>query len=208
MGQYQQWLQYQEIQRRLSSQAEAVETELEQLRSYINQFDQRSTIHSVPLFDNPIIQALITHLPTQANSTQTNYQTTYHAEDCSNEPGNSISPALKSWGELPDFQPHEIKEATSQNHLSSSFLNHPEIELLPEDMMAFFDEHERTDPQLELPWWLRKITISSKDEQYSRPIDYNTVRTNRLVQRWVERWGRPSSTTLQPVEHTEEQAHE
>src|SRR5215469_6100014 len=64
MGQYQQWLKYQEIQKRLSSQAEAVETELKELQCYVNQFElQRSTIPSEPLLDNPIIQALIAHLP-------------------------------------------------------------------------------------------------------------------------------------------------
>ncbi len=213
MGQYQQWLHFQEIQKRLSSQAEAVETELKQLQSYVNQFDQQpSTIPPVTLLGNPIIHALIAHLPSQLissqNSTQSIYETTHQSEACSDEPGNSISPALKSWGELPDFQPYEIEEATHTNHQTSSFFNHQEIELLPEDMMAFFDEHEQTDPQLELPWWLRKITISSKGEQSSRPIDHNTVRTNRLVQRWVERWGRQSSTTLQPAEHMEEQTHE
>jgi len=66
--------------------------------------------------------------------------------------------------------------------------------------MAFFEEHEQTDPQLELPWWLRKITISSKDEQSSKPIDHNTVRTNRLVQRWVERWGHQSPIALRADE--------
>jgi hypothetical protein len=213
MGQYQQWLQYQEIQKRLSSQAEAIETDIKQLQSYVNQFEQqRSTIPSEPLFDNPIIQALIAHLPSQTISPQNSIQsidgTTHQSEVCSDEPGDSISPALKSWGELPAFQPHEIEEASPSNHQSASFFNHPEIALLPEDMMAFFDEHEQTDPQLELPWWLRKITISSKDEQSSRPIDYNTVRTNRLVQRWVERWGHQSPTALQPAEQMEEQTHE
>ena len=213
MGQYQQWLQYQEIQRHLSSQAEAVESELKQLQSYVNQFEQqRSTIPSEPLLDNPIIQALIAHLPSQTISPQNSIQsidkTTHQSETCSDEPVDSISPALKSWGELPDFQPYEIEEDAPSNHQTSSLLNHPEIALLPEDMMSFFDEHEQTDPQLELPWWLRKITVSSKDEQSGRPIDYNTVRTNRLVQRWVERWGSQSSTTLQPAEHMEEQTHE
>jgi hypothetical protein len=213
MGQYQQWLKYQEIQKRLSSQAEVVETELKQLQSYVNQFElQRSTIPSEPLLDNPIIQALIAHLPSHAispqNSFQSIYETTHQSEACSDEPGDSISPALKSWGELPDFQPYGIEDASPSNHQTSTFFDHPEIALLPEDMMAFFDEHERTDPQLELPWWLRKITISSKDEQSSRPIDYNTVRTNRLVQRWVERWGHQSPTALQPAEHMEEQTHE
>ena len=208
MGQYQQWLQYQAIQKHLSSQAEALEAELRQLQNYLDQFEQQhTTAPSLALIDNPIIQVLIAHLSSQAVSAQH----TMHAvlqETNPDEPGDSISPALRSRGELPYFEPYEIEESRLLDNQANTFLNHPEIELLPEDMMAFFDEHEQTDPQLELPWWLRKITISSKDEQSSRPIDYNTVRTNRLVQRWVERWGHQSSTTLQPAEHMEEQAHE
>jgi hypothetical protein len=93
---------------------------------------------------------------------------------------------------------------TPVDNQSSSILNHSEIELLPEDMIAFFDEHEQTDPQLDLPWWLRKITVSSKDQQAGRPIDHNSIRTNRLVQRWIERWGHQPSTTLKSTENKEE----
>jgi hypothetical protein len=75
-------------------------------------------------------------------------------------------------------------------------------------MMAFFEEHAQTDPQLELPWWLRNIAISSKDKQSNRPIDHHSNRTNRLVQRWIERWGRQSSTTLKPTEEEEEGTRE
>ena len=201
MGQYQQWLQYQEIHKRLSSQAEALEAELRQLQNYLDQFEQQhTTAPSLALIDNPIIQVLIAHLSSQAVSAQ---HTVHSVSQDTNpdEPGDSISPALRNWGELPDFEPYEIKESSLLGNQAASFLNHPEIELLPEDMMAFFDEHEQTDPQLELPWWLRKITISSKDEQSSKPIDHNTIRTNRLVQRWVERWGRQSSIALRADEH-------
>ncbi len=120
------------------------------------------------------------------------------------ESGDSISPALLSWGGLPNFELYEIKEPFLVDNQSPSFLNRPEIELLPEDMIAFFDEHEQTDPQLELPWWLRNITVSSKGEQAGRPIDHNSIRTNRLVQRWIERWGRQPSTVLKSTENKEE----
>lgn len=211
MGQYQQWLQYQEIHKHLSSQVEALEAEITKLQGYVHQFEQqRSAVAS--FVENPIIQALVANIPFQAisphNTIHAQYEEIDSAETYASEPGDTISPALKSWGGLPDFEIYEIKELAPQDNQQSAFLNHPEIELLPEDMRAFFDEHEKTDPQLELPWWLRKITISSKDEQSSRPIDHNTVRTNRLVQRWVERWGRQSTTALESTEHTEENSHE
>jgi hypothetical protein len=75
-------------------------------------------------------------------------------------------------------------------------------------MMTFFDEHAQTDPQLELPWWLRNITVSSKNEQGSQPIDQNSIRTNRLVQRWIERWGPHPSDTLKPTGKEEESTYE
>ena len=206
MGQYQQWLQYQEIHKHLSSQAEVLEAELTKLQDIVDQLEQQHG--PVPLVDNPIIQALVTHLPFQIVSPQNTIHSTNvemnSSETSVGEPGDTISPALRSWGGLPDFDLYEIKQPAPQDNQAPSFLNHPEIALLPEDMMSFFEEYEQTDPQLELPWWLRKITISSKDEQSSRPIDQNTVRTNRLVQRWVERWGRQSSTALRSTEKTEE----
>jgi hypothetical protein len=105
---------------------------------------------------------------------------------------DAISSALLHWGELPDFGPQGL--TSLEQGAALPFLgNEPgEIDLLPEDMYAFFEEHARTDPQLELPWWLRKITVANGDAETSRPIDQESIRTNRLVQRWVERWGRQS----------------
>lgn len=210
MGQYQQWLQYQEIHRRLSSQVEALEAEIAHLQGYLDQLGQQQGITS--FIDNPIMQALAAHLPFQPASPGHNANYTLESENpvesCSGEPGDSISPALRSWGGLPNFELYEIQESALPDNQLPSFFNHSEIELLPEDMIAFFDEHEQTDPQLELPWWLRKITISSKDEQAGRPIDHNSIRTNRLVQRWIERWGRQPSTALRSIENTEEKSGE
>lgn len=205
MGQYQQWLQYQEIRKHLISQAEALEAELAELQDRLEQLEHHEI---ASITGNPILHALFAYLPLQSVPYQNNagytLQTSNSSEDCSGEPRDTISAALRSWGELPNFELHEIKETSLHDNQPSSFFNHSEIELLPEDMIAFFEEHQQTDPQLELPWWLRKITVSSHDEQAGRPIDHNSIRTNRLVQRWIERWGRRSSTTLESTEKTEE----
>jgi len=206
MGQYEQWLQYQEINKRLATQVEALEAELAELQECLVRFGQQHEIASVT--DNPIIQALVAHLSSQPVPPHSNARYTLEInnslESDSNESGESLSPALLSWGGLPNFELYEIKEPFLVDNQSPSFFNRPEIELLPEDMIAFFDEHEQTDPQLELPWWLRNITVSSKDEQAGRPIDHNSIRTNRLVQRWIERWGRQPSTALKSTENKEE----
>ncbi|MGZ3608875.1 MAG: hypothetical protein ACXWPS_01155 [Ktedonobacteraceae bacterium] len=206
MGQYQQWLQYQEIHRHLNTQVEALEAELAQLQDCLEKLEPPHGIASFT--DNPIIQSLVAHLPpplvSPYNNTSYAHETFHSSENGNSESGDSISPALRSWGGLPNFELYEINEPSFDGNPSTSFFNHPEIELLPEDMIAFFDEHEKTDPQLELPWWLRKITISSKDELAGRPIDHNSIRTNRLVQRWIERWGRQPSPAIRSTENREE----
>ena len=206
MGQYQQWLQYQEIHKRLKSQVETFEVELAQLQELLDRLGQQ--YEAASFTDNPIIKTLIADLTSQPVLSKSNASNTLEtnnpSESSSDQSGDSISPALRSWGGLPNFEHHEIKAPSLIDRESSSFFNQHELELLPEDMIAFFDEHEQTDPQLELPWWLRNITVSSKDELAGRPIDYNTIRTNRLVQRWIERWGRKPSTALKSTENNEE----
>ena len=206
MGQYRQWLQYQEIHKRLSSQVEALEAELAKLQVSLDRLGPQHEIASIT--DNPILQALIIYMTSQSAPFTRNARYSLEgnnpSETVSDESGNSISPGLRSWRELPNFELYETREPGLVDNQSPSFFKHPEIELLPEDMIAFFDEHEQTDPQLELPWWLRNITVSSKDEHAGRPIDQNSIRTNRLVQRWIERWGRKSSTALESTENKEE----
>jgi hypothetical protein len=210
MAQYQQWLQYQEIHKRLSTEVETLEAELAKLQDYLDQLRQRRDLASFT--DNPIIQALAAHSPSQpappVNNERYALETLNSTETSFGQSSETISPALRSWGGLPNFELHEMKEAFLADNQSPPLFNHPEIELLPEDMLAFFEEHEHTDPQLELPWWLRNITVSSKDEQAGRPIDHNSIRTNRLVQRWIERWGRQPSSALKTTNNKEEDSGE
>jgi hypothetical protein len=210
MGQYQRWLQYQEIHQRLKSQVETFEMELAQLQDCLDRLEQEHEVISST--DNPIVKALIAHLTSQPvppiRNAKHALETNNPSEIGSDQSGDTISPALRSWGGLPNFEHYEIKAHSFISRESSSFFNQPEIALLPEDMIAFLDEHEQTDPQLELPWWLRNITVSSKDELAGRPIDHNTIRTNRLVQRWIERWGRQSTTALKSTENNEEDSGE
>jgi hypothetical protein len=210
MGQYQQWLQYQEIHRRLSTQVEALEAELAKLQECLDRLGHQH--EAVSFSENPIMQALLAHSLSQPFPPNSNarylLETNIPFESGQNQSGDTISPALRSWGELPNFELYEIKEPVLLDNQPPPFLNHSEIELLPEDMIAFFDEHEHTDPQLELPWWLRNITVSSKDTQAGRPIDQYSIRTNRLVQRWIERWGRQPSTATKSTENKEEDSGE
>ena len=213
MGQYQQWLHYQAIDRRLQTQVETLEAELAQLKEHLHILEQQQP-EATPLTDNPIVQALFAYLhahdsPPKSTTRNTNGSTiSLMPANQTSESRDTISPALLSWGGLPDFQPPEIEEPFPIVEQVLPLTSHPEIELLPEDMMTFFDEYTQTNPQLELPWWLRNITVSSKNEQGSQPIDQNSIRTNRLVRRWIERWGRHASDTLKPTQQEEESACE
>jgi len=202
MGQYQQWLHYQEIDRRLRATLDALEQELCQIESQSHGSQQ-----SDMLLANPIISALSAHRATALNGhtfPQDDTDTGNHsfageiAGQASNSSVETISAALLHWGELPDFGQQALQPPDHYEILPSLSIDHAEIELLPEDMFAFFEEHSQTDPQLELPWWLRKITITSGNDDTSKPIDQESIRTNRLVQRWVERWGRQSPGDFPP----------
>ncbi len=68
MGQYQQWLHYQEINKRLGTQVEVIEAELAELQECLDRLGQQHEL--VSFTDNPIIQALVAHLPSQPVPTQ------------------------------------------------------------------------------------------------------------------------------------------
>jgi hypothetical protein len=209
MGQYQQWLHYQEVDRRLRAELETLETELAHLQDSIHENPQAiqsssngEMPHEQPAFQmhNMIIRLLASGLNQHASTGQAgnafsngplmhsvdkngvheqvvplNHDLTSNSE--------TISAALMSRGRLPNFGPPESQEASSviEQH-GEATTPQPEIVLLPEDMQAFFDEHSQTDPQHEIPWWLRNVAPGA-----SVSIDPESMRTNRLVQRWIER---------------------
>lgn len=204
MGQYQQWLHYQEIDRHLRTQLEALEADLARLQEYLHLLEQEQPEQLTCLADNPILQLLAANL----NGHSTPPKSTTRNPGLSSKPGESISSALLSWGGLPNFGPQELKETFPDPENALPSTSHPQSELLPEDMAAFFEEHAQTETRVELPWWLRNLTISTSSTQGNLPIDQESIRTNRLVQRWIERWGRQSSTTFKPAEEEGEKAHE
>ena len=218
MGQYQQWLHYQEVDRRLRSTLEVLEIELARLESQLDSFFLEQLMQQDnPLATNSILSTLLTqkgastngHIP--SNNEASSFSQTNEQEYAASH--ETLSPELLDRGGLPDSGPQQIEQMGQMGQMGQAdhFLDlppfpsasHPEIELLPEDMLALMDAHAQTDPQVELPWWLRKITIASSDAESGRPIDQESIRTNRLVQRWVERWGRQTSTAL-PGEESED----
>jgi hypothetical protein len=220
MGQYQEWLHYREVDQQLQAQLETLERELAQLQEHAHLLEQgmgppRYVIPPGTLLppgdqvflqvDNQIIHALASSLNGHLSSPPALAPET--AEDA---PHETISSALFAWSNLPNFGPQEVPvEALKADHLQANsgmdqppaVTPHSEMALLPEDMAAFFDQHDQTEPQLEIPRWLRNITHANHPDG---PIDRETMRTNRLVQRWVERWGRLTADQ----EKTEESQNE
>ena len=170
MGQYQQWLLYREIDQRLRARLAELEAELSQLQEQVRLLEP-----AWPHTDNEIIRALV----------------------ASNEP---VSSSIVDWGGLPDYSQHEMQGTLStgtppQPPVTSHFEPIP----LPEAGTVDFHERGYTEPQFELPEWLYNLAISSGATDRTTPIDQQTIRTNRLVQRWIERWGRQSVPTARQL---------
>lgn len=77
-----------------------------------------------------------------------------------------------------------------QNPLSGSYNFHPERMPIPQDTSGSQQESVLgTLPQTP-PWWSDTQPMIPAVEPIQGLVDQQSVRTNRLVQRWVERWGR------------------
>ena len=208
MAQYQQWLYYQEVDRRLRAELEALEIELARIQEQLRTQEPNS-----PSADNIILRSLSASLPelTRPSNTYSEPPPITPSPSISattqTSPSETISPALYNWGRLPNFGQEDMQQPLSNVDESVPLTPHPEMVLLPEDMAAFFDTHSQTQPQIELPWWLSKIAATANGTHGTYPIDKESIRTNHLVQRWRQRWGRPASTQ-QPAEHSEDTTHE
>ena len=223
MGQYQQWLHHRSADQHLQAQLEILESELAQLQERAQpieqcesppqdavsspiQFPEDTAFDCSFLATNKIILALAASLNGQVSSPlDENASTTVPTSQqvpASDQSAETISSALFAWSNLPNFEapnlpiePSMVSTSTFTN-LDQLFphIPHQELVLLPEDMSSFIDEHSLTDPRLELPWWLHNIAVASRANNSNGPIDQERIRTNRLIQRWLERWGyQPSS---------------
>ena len=115
-----------------------------------------------------------------------------HALIVSNVPA---SPSISDWDGLPDFSQQEMQGISPQPPVTPHF----GLIAFPEEGAVDFHEHGYTEPQLELPEWLSNLAVSSGSTDHTSPIDQQAVRTNRLVQRWIERWGRQSVPTARQL---------
>jgi len=208
MGQYRQWLQHREIDQQLRAQLAQLEQALVDL---VEQADLAEDTLSYT--QNVIIQALdgqrhTETLPQPILITPSLEHSELVAELSPSpyagleQPNETVSHALFGWSQLPNFDAQQgrnadMSKASTIGPLVSS--SHAEMDLLPDDMSAFMDNYIQTSPQLELPWWFHSALSQTESS-----VDQQSVRTNFLVQRWLERWGRePKETTrVQEGQHT------
>ena len=219
MGQYRQWLHHREVDQHLHEQLETLEQELAQLQEQarlLKEIDYNT--------ENTIIQALAT--PQRVGETAGSTIDTSDVHDSVDEQSGilvedfliedvpsdatavefvpeTVSPALFGWSRLPNFDTRQMREpvivAGTLTPLPPT--PPPEINLLPEDMIAFMHKHGQTSPQRPLPWWIRDTFYPSPT---SGPVDQQSLRTNQLVQRWLERWRRLDKDTQMAQEDSVE----
>jgi hypothetical protein len=118
MGQYQQWLLAQEIDRRLKAEVETLETELLYLKDRVIILEQ-----ALPNTENVILQALLAYQRPQAS------------QELLEKRNASSAPA--SWSSLTNM------ETPRPGAAPYYFGLHSEQGLLPGDMLAFFDQREQ-----------------------------------------------------------------
>lgn len=191
MGQYQQWLLYREIDQKLQARLEEFEAELAQLQDHARFLEQAG-----PHADNEIIRALAASIERNAPAIKDRH-TIVDLDMAEEELKQRILSSVLDWRGLPNLGPQEMQEpfyGETKPELPAT--SHSELVLLPDDVMDILNEYGQTEPQLELPWWLHNIAIST---DRTSPVDQQTIRTNRLVQRWIERWGRQSASPVQQL---------
>ena len=233
MGQYQQWLHYREVKQQLHTQIESLSAELAELEARARSFEETDVSVDTDASNNELFRllSLATYLDTHISFEERELAATNGAAFSpptdmdevmeAREPGaaENFSLPFFGWGLPPDFslQEESVTAPPFEGPPSApqpSPLPPPGIELLPEDITAFFDEHSQTDPQLGLPWWQESAPVASPDMpgsapvdelpwwqepppvaspadmHGSAPVDQQGLRNKQEIERWLERWRR------------------
>lgn len=185
MGQYRQWLHYRQVDQQLHTLKDHLSTEL--LRIH----EQNSAV--IPSLDtnNSVIQALLlsaqkSSLPslTHLKEQQGTFTPTQQSDTIS---------LLFERSRLPNLEPLFTNEVEQFQSTTQPTNPHSSLPPLPQpqymqsaDVSKLLDGQQQTEPQTALPWWLRKAALAAP----GNGLDQQNIRTNRLVQRWLERWGR------------------
>jgi hypothetical protein len=173
MGQYQQWLSAQEVDRRLRAEIETLETELFYLQDRTTILEQ-----VVPATENVILRALAEHLQSPVNH-----------ERLSEEPAHSLvasgEQAQPVSGALPELAAPQVRAEEIVPYLPRAYTQRE----MSEDMLAFFDRRSQADPRLSA--MLQRERQRARAGSESAPVvDEETRRLNENIERWFVRWHR------------------
>ncbi|RAQ98065.1 hypothetical protein A4R35_21170 [Thermogemmatispora tikiterensis] len=187
MGQYQQWLLCQETDQSLRRKLEALEAEQASLLEQLSQLERAQ-----PRPENQLVRLLLSVLEGEGQQ-QGQQQARVNLSPSSSSgsgalPRRQTSEATGSFGPAPARTP--LPAIGAEQRASSLPAPHQES-------LAQLGWPVKLQ-ELELPEWLHRLTISSGKDRRPGPIDEERIRTNRLVQRWLERWGRISPSPSSP----------
>lgn len=188
MGQYQQWLLAQEIDRRLKAEVETLETELFYLQDRITILEQ-----VVPATENVILQALTQHLQDQTGQKQ-QPGTSTQSQTVTDEQEQPV------WSALPRLETPSAPAAPGEEIVPYLPRAYSQREM-SEDMLAFFDKRSQTDPKLSALLQRERQRASATGEN-AHLVDEETRRLNENIQRWFVRWHR-QITAGAPTEEVE-----
>jgi hypothetical protein len=186
MGQYRQWLHYRQVDQQLHTLKEHLLTELQHIY-------EQNALHTSPLdANNRIVQALLSYTKKTSSVPNTVEQ---QLEVTDAQRIDTIS-LLFERSRLPNLEPMfentaQPPQPTPTVQPTKTFaplppLPHQSQAFNPEETNGVLDNQQQTEPQTALPWWLRKAALAAP----GNGLDQQSVRTNQLVQRWLERWGR------------------
>lgn len=191
MGQYQQWLFAQEIDRRLRTEVETLETELFYLQDRITILEQ-----VVPATENVILQALTQHLQDQTDQQQ-------QPETKAQNQAASTEQEQLVWNGLPKLETPQPSGGPGEEIVPYLPRAYSQSEM-SKDMLAFFDKRSQTDPKLSALLQRERQRAHATDEN-APLVDEETRRLNENIQRWFVRWHRQITDGVQTEEVENEQ---
>ena len=174
MGQYQEWLLAQEIDKQLKTEVEALETEVLYLKDRITVLEQ-----TVPETENVILQVLLAYLHDQTYGGVQGQNTASKLESATSTP--------EGWTRLPKLQTPPTSVAESVPSFPGM---HSRLERLPGDALTLFEERRQSNSKL-VPWLARK----RRRENGNHLGDAEKHRQNENIRRWFERWSRDITST-------------
>jgi len=192
MGQYQQWLLAQEIDRRLRAEVETLETELFYLQDRITILEQ-----VVPATENVILQALTQYLQDQTSQKQQSGTTTQSQSVTSEQ-----EPPV--WSALPRLETPSVPAVSGEEEVVPYLPRAYSQREMSADMLAFFDKRSQTDPKLSALLQRERQRATATGENVHL-VDEETRRLNENIQRWFVRWHRQIRDGAQTEEVENEQ---